>query len=235
MPDAQILRFPTLRRAAAGFRLPGPRDRLAIIGRTGSGKTHFAAWALSLANWPRQPWVIIDYKRDELLRDLPVEQLAVEPRRLPHDPGLYIVHPRPDEELKVEKLLWRIWERGRTGLYVDEGHILPDAGGLQAILTQGRSKYIPVIVLTQRPKWLNRFVFSEADYYALFHLNDKRDKQTVGEFLPEQARYPLPPRNAWYYDVAHDELVHLLPVPDRAAILANYQQRNPGVTRARMI
>lgn len=230
MPSAEVISLNARR-----FRLPGPRDRFAIIGRTGSGKTHYAAWALSHMNWPTRPWIIIDYKRDELLGALPTQERPVNMSRVPRQPGLYVVHPGPKDDELVEQLLWKVWERGHTGVYVDEGHILPDGGGLQAILTQGRSKHIPVIVLTQRPKWLNRFVFSESDYYALFHLNDKRDRATVGEFLPEQAKEPLPARWSWYYDVAHHSLFKMRPVPDKGAILSTFWRRDPHRADKRVI
>ena len=227
---AEVVRF------RSPFRLPGPRDRLAVIGRTGSGKTHFAAWALSLSNWDKRPWLIVDYKRDELLAAIPrVEEVAVDMRRLPRRPGLYVTHPRPDDDDKVEKLLWRVWERGNTGLYVDEGHILPDAGGLKAILTQGRSKAIPVVILTQRPKWLNRFVFSEADAYSIFHLNDKRDKQTVQEFAPVDLSQPLETHHSYYYRVQDNQLYKMNPVPDRDTILQTFDERHPDRQRRRMI
>jgi len=217
--------------------LPGARDRLAVLGRTGSGKTHFACWVLSQANWPSIPWFVIDYKRDDLLAEIPgARELAVTPRRLPRESGIYIVHPRPDEEDEVERLLWRIWERGRAGLYVDEGHMLPDRGGLQAMLTQGRSKSIPVIVLTQRPSWVNRFVFSEADYFSVFHLNDKRDRATIGAFMPAGAvDTPLPARHSWYYDIARNRLYHMLPVPSRAGILARFEARLPRRIAGRFV
>lgn len=220
---------------ARRFRLPGPRDRLAIIGRTGSGKTHFASWVLAHANWPIRPWIVVDYKHDDILRELPTEEIRVDAKRLPRHPGIYVTHPGPKDDDHVESLLWKLWEKGSTGLYVDEGHILPDAGGLQAILTQGRSKSIPTIILTQRPKWLNRFVFSESGYFALFHLNDKRDRLTVGEFLPEEAKSPRPARHSWYYDVENHALFALKPVPDRAHVLDIFDRRDPNRTKVRMV
>lgn len=217
------------------FRLPGPRHRMAIIGRTGSGKTHFASWVLAQANWDKRPWVILDYKRDDILDELPTEEIRVDARRIPRHPGLYIVHPGPKDDDHVEALLWKIWQRGHTGVYVDEGHILPDQGGLQAVLTQGRSKFIPTIVLSQRPKWLNRFVFTESEFFTLFHLNDKRDRLTIGELLPEQAKEPRPPRHSWYYDVENNALFRMKPVPNRDAILDIFDRRNPHRRQVRMI
>lgn len=215
--------------------LPGRRDRLSIMGRTGSGKTHFGVWALSKQNWPSVPWVIIDYKHDELIADLPAEEIRVT-SKLPRKPGLYLVHPRPDEDSAVENLLWRIWEKGRTGVFVDEAHILPDAGGLQAILTQGRSKNIPAIIVSQRPVRVNRFVFSEADFLSTFHLNDKRDRKTVAEFLPaDLERSPLPARHSWYYEVARDRMWRMRPAPNAAEILDTFDARRPDRVRHRKV
>jgi DNA helicase HerA-like ATPase len=214
-----------------GFRLPGARDRLAIMGRTGSGKTHFANWVLSGQNWPFVPWVIVDYKYDSLIGDIPgLEEIGLD-GKIPKHPGLYVVHPRPDEIEEVERFLWKIWERGRTGVYVDEGHILPDKGSLQALLTQGRSKSIPMVILTQRPAWVNRFVFSEADFYSVFHLNDKRDRQTIASFVPVDLERSLPQRHSHYYDISRDRAFHMLPVPGRPTILDRFERRNPNRSR----
>lgn len=217
------------------FRLPGPRDRLAVIGRTGSGKTHMAAWVLSLANWDKRPFVVIDYKRDDLLAELPAEEIDVRAKRIPRWPGLYIVHPPPRSEDDVEELMWRVWRRGNTGLYIDEGHMLPDRHALQAILSQGRSKSIQAIVLTQRPKWVSRFVFSEADAFSVFHLNDRRDRSTVQEVAPVDLSQPLERHHSYWYRVSDDQLYKLNPVPGRAAILNLFADRNPAHTKARML
>lgn len=220
----------------AGFSLPGPRDRLAVLGRTGSGKTHFAAWALSHANWPAVPWVIIDYKYDPLIKQIPqLEEIGVD-AKIPKHPGLYVVHPLPIEQEQVEGLLWRVWKKGNTGLWVDEGHILPDKGSLQALLSQGRSKSIPLIVLSQRPVWLNRFVLSESGYFSVFSMNDKRDRQTIASFLPGiDLEKKLPARHSYYYDVANDRAFLMRPVPGRDDILNRFVERNPRHVKWRYV
>lgn len=209
------------------FRLPDRTQRVSIMGRTGSGKTQFAAWMLSLAPFNRQPYVIIDYKFDELLNDIPrIEELGVS-SRIPKQPGLYIVHPLPSEESQVEDLLWRIWQHERTGVYIDEAHMLPNDGAFQSLLTQGRSKRIPMIVLTQRPAWVNRFVFSEADFYTVFHLNDRRDRKKVEEFVPKSQDEPLALYHATWYDVGQNALFLLKPVPKKDYILERFNDRMP--------
>jgi hypothetical protein len=67
-------------------------------------------------------------------------------------------------------------------------------------------------------------------------LNDKRDRQTIGAFMPDGVVHtPLPERHSWYYDIARNRLYHMLPVPDRAAILERFEQRNPKRTNARFV
>lgn len=209
----------------AKFRLPTNRQRVAVMGRTGSGKTQFAAWLLSEAPFDKQPYVIIDYKGDELLNTIDRSK-EIGLNEVPKSPGLYIVHPRPDESEQVEAWLWKIWERENIGIYADEAYVLPDKGALQAVLTQGRSKHIPAIVLTQRPTWISRFVFSEADYYAVFHLNDLRDRQTVSAFMPPGSlNERQAPYHSRWYDVGGDTLFSLLPAPDAGAILDRIDSR----------
>lgn len=219
-----------------GFRLPGSRDRLMVLGRTGSGKSHFAAWVLSHANWNRVPWIIIDYKFDPLIKQIPqLEEIRLE-GKLPKHPGVYVVHPRPDQEAEVEALLWKLWEKERVGLWVDEGHILPDGGSLQALLSQGRSKSIPVILLSQRPVWLNRFALSESGYFSVFSMNDRRDRKTIESFLPGiSLEEKLPVRHSYYYDVSNDRAFLMKPVPGKDDILNRFVDRNPRHNRWKAI
>src|SRR5207302_775120 len=108
-------------------------------------------WLLSHANWPRRPWVIIDYKRDELINDIPGLQELRLGARIPRRAGLYVVHPRPDQQDEVEALLWRIWEKERTGVLIDEAYLVPNKHAFSTLLVTGRSKKIPMIMNTQRP------------------------------------------------------------------------------------
>lgn len=213
------------------FRLPNHTQRLTIVGRNGSGKSTFGVWCLSeAANFDVRPWLIIDYKYETLFRDPRVKHLIKEIKptsRPPRSKGLYIVHPRPDEGAEMEDMMWRIWERGKTGIFVDEGYMLPDHGAMQALLTQGRSKHIPMIILSQRPVEMNRFVFSEANYYSIFKLNDLRDWKTVEAFTRVDPHVPLPPYHSWWYDTAQDEILMLKPVPSSDSILARIAERAP--------
>lgn len=216
----------TLSHIMADISWPKDTHRLYIGGRTGSGKTQAAAWHLSERSITTKPWIIIDFKRDALLNEIGAEEKELSSRP-PKKPGLYIVHALPHEEDEVDDYLWKIWEQENTGIYIDEGFMMKDGPGLRAVLTQGRSKHIPVIVLSQRPTWLSRFVFSEADFFQQFPLNDKDDRKIVGRFVPydPEALKSLPEHWSVWYDVGRNRVNVLKPVPERDAIIATFQSR----------
>jgi DNA helicase HerA-like ATPase len=159
------------------LRLPNDTQRIAIVGRTGSGKTYAAAWHLSKRNFDTMPWIIFDFKYDPLLQNLGAIELPL--GTLPDKPGLYIVHPFPDDKEGIDNYLWQIWKHENIGVFIDEGYMVGDSSAFRAILTQGRSKRIPMIILSQRPVWLSRFVFSEADFFQVFQLNILNDRMQI--------------------------------------------------------
>lgn len=163
------------------FRLPNLTQRTTVIGRTGSGKTVLGAWLLSEQRFDKQPFVIIDYKHDDLLNSVDrITDREIGFNEVPKKPGIYILHPRPTvDDDAIEQWLYNVWSEEKVGLYIDEAYMLPDKGALQGIYTQGRSKRIPVITLTQRPVLLSKFAFSEADFFAVFHLQDEDDVRTA--------------------------------------------------------
>ena len=210
----------------ADFRFPNNSQRTAIVGRTGSGKTQFAAWLLSHADFISQPFVIIDFKGDDLLNAIPYLK-PISLNDMPSEAGLYIVRPNPATDgAAVEDFLMRIWAKEHIGVFIDESYMIEkDSPALSACLTQGRSKRIPMICLTQRPAWISRFVFSESDFFAIFHLNDKRDQKTVEQFMPASIEERLPDFNCRWFDVGQNEIFRLLPVPDRDTILLRFEEK----------
>lgn len=214
------------------FHFPQPGEHSAILGCTGSGKTQYALWQLSQAPFHLFPWFVIDYKGDDLVnritraRDLDLRE------RIPDEPGLYVIHARPDEKDDVEDWLRRLWEHENAGLYVDEGYLLPDKAWLQNLLAQGRSKKISVSITSQRPFFVPRSVFTEASYLTVFRLNDDGDKARVREFSPKHMMETrLPDYHSFWYSVKHhkadDPFPFLLlnPVPGADEIVASIDAR----------
>jgi hypothetical protein len=212
----------------ADFRLPNETQRLAVLGRTGSGKSQLGVWALSMSPFDRQPYTVIDWKGEQLIADSDrIREIKL--GEVPKQPGLYVVRPLPGDEDKLEAWLWKLWSAERQGLYIDEGYsISPRSPALQAILTQGRSKRLPVIALSQRPSWISRFILSEADFFAVFQLNDKNDRQRIQALTPKERMNVderLEPYHCNWYDVGQDEVFKMKPVPDAQTILDRIDTR----------
>lgn len=211
------------------FRLPNDTQRSFVCGMTGSGKTLAAGWQLSLRSFDKMPWTIVDFKHDSLIGKIEFcDEIRLD-RKPPTRPGLYVVRPRPDEHEAVQAWLWQVWKAGRHGLWIDEGYMVGGQGkkseAYDAILTQGRSKRIPVITLSQRPVWLPRFVVSESDFYQVFHLNGKNDRDKVREFVPDKIETDLPRFYSHWYDVAQRFHCVLKPVPKEPLILERFYDR----------
>ena len=210
--------------------LPDSSNHLAIVGTNGSGKTQAALWHLSLHDIDRRPWVVYNFKSDKSIDGIP-QAVPIELNELPVQPGVYITHPMPEtDDDKVEAQLWSIWERENIGVYVDEGYMIGrNNPAFRALLTQGRSRNNGMIVLTQRPVWLDPFILSEANFYQVFRLNHARDRKTVEEFVPFKSKKVtmegMPRYHSVYYDVGEDELTKLAPVPSIDVIHSTFARR----------
>ena len=124
--------------------------------------------------------------------------------------------PKLDDD-QVEDFFRRVYERENVGLYIDEGHMLDNSDCLEILLTQGRSKRVPVIMLSQRPVDVSRYLWSNAEFYQYFPSGDKRDTDTVSNFirgLRDRTDVELKPYWSWYYDKGKKQLMKLMPVPE---------------------
>ena len=207
------------------MRFPDDTQRISIIGSTGSGKTQAALWHLSHRRFDLMPWLILNFKGDESIDGIPYAR-HIDVDEVPVQPGVYISHPLPHEEDRVEAQLWAIWERGNTGVYVDEGYMMGrNNRAFRAILTQGRSKHIPTMVLTQRPTWIDTFIFTESEFFQVFRLQHRNDKKRVAEFSPINIETRIPDFHSYYYDVGANDVTFLRPVPSLETIHLTFERR----------
>jgi hypothetical protein len=229
------INFPSFRKIATPerqFAFPTIHDRVVVNGRTGSGKTHAGAWLLSEADFHRQPYVIVDFKREELFKQITRREQIDLDDALPTKPGIYHMTVLPTEIDALEEWLWKVWRQTHIGLFFDEGALLDkNSGAMKAIQVTGRALCIPCYTLSQRPVGLGRHIFSEQNFYMGFHLNDARDRDTVAEWTPDygiwegRQKLRLPKFHSRWYDVGADLSVELAPAPRAAHILQRFDER----------
>lgn len=203
-----------------------------MYGQTGTGKTIAALWHLSQRSFTQRPWLIFDFKGDEHIAQVGATELKV--GTVPKKPGLYVTRPVPEhDDDAVEQAMWGVWHQENMGVFVDEGYMVSRRNAaFRALLTQGRSKHIPMITLSQRPVWMTRFAISEADFHQVFFLADESDRDVVQRFIPHAlGDRRLPKYHSHYYDVGEDQLIGLKPVPSPEEILYTFEQRLKRATR----
>lgn len=227
------------------IRTPDDTHRCMYIGRTGTGKSQAAIAQLADQNFNEIPWVIIDYKGEDLLRDIikrnrsAIKTIKVTDKP-PKKPGLYYMNPAPkDDDGAMEVWLRNVHRQGSLGIYIDEGYALPKFGDSPAftmILTQGRSLHIPVICLYQRPVWMSRFAIAQADFIRVFKQGDERDEKITKNFcrpaiLPDGSKLGpleldrLPDYFSLWHDVGRGHTAILKPAPDRNTIIGKFTAR----------
>jgi hypothetical protein len=205
------------------MKIPTTEDRTLIIGRTGSGKTYAGLFLLSKMPFDEMPWVVIDYKGDKNIARIPFAH-SITINEIPIMPGIFVLRPLHTQKLEMETFLTEVWKRENIGLYIDEGFMLAGSDALDTILIQGRSKNVPVIMLTQRPVDISRYAFSESQHYLLFPNHDKREQKTVSEFMPifqtrNSGDHLIPPFHFYYYDITQRDAERMSPVPSLDKIL----------------
>lgn len=177
-------------------------ERVAIVGKTGSGKT-FLAERLTA---PLKRLIIVD--PTGLLKN----------RFLPHVPwddgyktleqGLDArVYLSLDNPAEYELYFAQVYDQ-LTGvtLYIDElyGVALPTrpSRGLWALYTRGRSRGIGVWACTQRPRFVPRFCLSEAEWFFVFRLLVTDDRKLLADLIhPAVAKKITDPHGFYYYNI----------------------------------
>jgi hypothetical protein len=198
--------------------------RITISGRTGNGKSTLACWLL---NRSKQHWIILNPKHTASFNHLPDSNVlrGFEEKKFlaSVEKFKYTIinfsgeQATPDFMDSVVSYAHESFEN--VGLCVDELYTLHTTGGragagLVGWLTRGRELKQTYLGLTQRPAWISRFCYSEADYIGGMDLTQIKDRKTLVEnsgcdyFLGR-----LEPYQWLWYDVAKDRAVKYGKVP----------------------
>lgn len=217
------------------IRGPQSDNRTVILGSTGSGKTFFAVALLSSRPWHIYPAIIFDFKGDELLQSLGATEISIQDNP-PIEPGLYIVRPMPGDDEFVSQFFMKCWSQGHIILYIDEGYMVPLRDKwFRACLTQGRSKKIEMIILSQRPKWMDTFSFTEASFIALFNINFEDDRKHVKAYLGGTKPGLLPKYHCLWYDVERQNGAIVEPVPERNVLISRFHKRIENMLKEKFV
>lgn len=225
------------------FKTPNDQQHILVLGKNGTGKSVAAVWHLSLRDFETERWIIINHKRDELVNSIPHAKFLKMTERPGKNPGVYIYQPVPAiDDVAVTDLMYWVYEKENIGVYIDEGYMIdPRDPALTALLTQGRSKHIPMIILSQRPTRISRFAVSEATFFQVFYLTDRRDRKVINEFIPTVSLdelmdatqnddgswnpRALPDFHSIYYDTRGHDVLVMTPVPTDHDILIVFEEK----------
>ncbi len=208
-------------------------QRVALLGKTNSGKTYLARFLLTRAYGAGWPIVIVDPKRDWQGRGLrkrpyggkgenklgtvehPVKVNAFNPKL-----KVQIIHPIEWNEA-MDRFARDIMKEGNVIIYFDEITQLVNVHSVpkwfKILWTQGRSINVGAWAGSQRPVQIPEDVKSQAEVWFVFRLSKKSDREVVEGYIPteevpEMVDKALPYRYFWYYEDSMDRPVLVAPL-----------------------
>ncbi len=204
--------------------LPDVDNRTLITGATGEGKTQFAVWLLSMRLLYDRCHFVLDFKGEKLFAQLGLTPWPIT-GPLPDEPGVYWIRILPGQDLEVSQFFLNCYNKENVLIFTDEAYMLPyQDRWVRACLTQGRSKNIEMITLTQRPVRIDVFFLSEASFIGVFNLRVKDDRKRVSEYMDGLDIPRLPRFHCLWYDVVNNHSVTFEPVPDTAALVEAFRE-----------
>jgi DNA helicase HerA-like ATPase len=195
-----------------------------IVGQTGSGKTELAKYLLARVAYPV---IIYDTKDEPALEAfadvvVDVSQVAdvMRPNPQGDEPDIIVAKVPPETVADAEALdalLHQHYMNFRGwGAYLDEAYMWSQSAkagpGLTGLLTRGRSRGISTVVSTQRPRWVSRFVVSEAQHVYLMRLVDGDDYARMGDIIPNADNLRPKKYHFFYYEVGSDVPIPFSPI-----------------------
>jgi hypothetical protein len=201
-----------------------PGKRCLVAGRTGSGKTTLGAWFL---NRSLQHWVILNPKHTSIYREMPysIVHRTFDPKMIFRDvrSKKFVILELSGEEAEsyfMDGIIaWLHSTLNNIGVCADELYTLHMGNGragpgLLGWLTRGRENKQSFLGLTQRPKWISQFLFSESDLICMMDLTLEEDRDRMYEATGDRHFLERVTGHRWLcYDVHADSIALLAPVP----------------------
>ncbi len=187
--------FSRLADGADGFK---QGDHVTILGPTKSGKTTLAldvveirTYVLGIFTKPEDP-LLEDVKkrgwRYTHKLDIQVQDGVVQDRRIAYHPVYRSGTIRQKEQrqaVAVQNACDYVFDAGKWCVFIDEGvwvtQHLGLARELQAFWYQGRTSDISLVLLAQRPAWVPRAAYSQAEHVFFFHTADREDQKRFAD------------------------------------------------------
>lgn len=213
------------------MRAPDDTHRHVILGQNGTGKSVAGVAALSVRSYDIMPWIIVNYKRDQYIEQIPGVREIDPNGPIPNEPGLFMVRPEP-QDYSLDPMLLKAYKRGgHVGFYFDETlDIGMRSQAFKRILSQGRAMHIPAIALSQRPVWLSKHMFTEANFFQIFPLIDVADRKHITGWvkgLDINYEESLEDYQSFYFDAGRRRLVKLDAFPYGDEVLDIFDRRRP--------
>lgn len=214
--EAPFVAWPEMFRHLQSQFLQG--DHVAILGPTGTGKTHMAlaiaeirSYVMILACKPKDPlvddatrkgyWLVPGNKLEiPYAEGRPLHKRVVYWPRLPdtprHQPAIPNHHLLTAERAVQKPLaagaLGYVRKNGHWCLVIDEGtYVCRDLGlqrDIDSALTQFRTLNASVVVLGQRPAWMGRYVLSQPTHLFIFQTSNGDDLKSLGDISGTDTR-----------------------------------------------
>lgn len=170
-------------------------ERLIFVGKTGSGKTVLAKHFLSKANRvlvidPKHTFKLDGYRR---ARGLPA---------FTNDWRL-IYRPRFEDDGDLARLIYKLNKGRECTIYCDELATLTEqfpatTAMLADVARTGRERHVAIWNALQRPRWVPRVFFTEAETIFLFNLRAGEDRAYMAQFAGPDVLDPIEKFNFWY-------------------------------------